>query len=197
MLNQPQHERRGLVAAQVVQDQQHPQGWQLIRQGERAGEPRLPAFPGCASLRLGLDWRLRQRRQDSGHLGLQPGVQHRVGGARDALDPDLPRGRVEQGQQLGRTVTDMLMRIAGRAGRRVPACSGLRDRLVGTSLVLGPGRQVGLDVRLLDQPLFTVASGSWTSTSPDLRRRFATPVWHHDRSRCQLRSASCSTHQMV
>src|SRR5207248_4483456 len=67
----------------------------------------------------------------------------------------------------------------------------------GTGLILGPDRQLGLGIRLLDQPLFTVASGSWTSTSPCLRRRRASPVWHHDRSRCQLRSASCSTHQMV
>jgi len=42
-----------------------------------------------------------------------------------------------------------------------------------------------------------MASGSWTSTSPCLRRRLATPVVHHLRSRCQLRSAACNTHQIV
>jgi hypothetical protein len=87
-------------------------------------------------------------------------VQHRVGGARDALDAGLSRGRVEQRQQFGRAVADVLMGVAGGAGLRPPAGPGLRDRLVRASLILGPGRQFGLGVRLLDQPLFTVASGS-------------------------------------
>src|SRR4051794_6510762 len=197
MFDQPEHEGRGLVAAQVVEDQEHPEGWQAIRQGERDREPRLPALPGGAALGLALGRRLGQGREDRGQLGLQPRVQDRVGGARDALDPDPPRGRVEQGQQLGRPVADVLVGVAGRAGRRSPLRAGLRDRLVRPGLVLGPDRNLGLGVRLFDQPLFTVASGSWTSTSPCLRRRLASPVWHHDRSRCQLRSASCSTHQMV
>src|SRR6266581_2802903 len=44
---------------------------------------------------------------------------------------------------------------------------------------------------------FALASGSWTSTSPRLRLRMAAPVWHQDRSRCQLIPASCNTAQMV
>src|SRR5215213_9955290 len=196
-LNQPEDQARGLVAGQVVQDQQQAEGRQAFGQGERDGQPRLPALPGRTTFGLGLDRRLGQRREDRRQFGLQPGVQHRVGRARDALDADPARGRVEQGQQLRGAVADVLVGIAGRAGRRLPVRPGLRDRLVRPSFVLGPDGHLRLAVRPLDQPLFTVASGSWTSTSPCLRRRFASPVWHHERLRCQLRSASCSTHQMV
>src|SRR3954451_5805446 len=197
VLDQPEDQARGLVAAQVVEDEQQPQGRQAVGQGEPDGEAVPPALPGRAQFRLGLDGRFWQRRKDRGQFGLQPGMQHRVGGARDALDVEQPGRRLEQGQELGGAVANVLVRIAGRAGGRTPLVPGLGDGLVRPGLVLGPDRHLGLLVRLLDQPLFTVASGSWTSTSPVLRRRIASPVWHHERSRCQLRSASCSTHQMV
>jgi hypothetical protein len=96
--DQPENQARGLVAGQVVQDQQHPQGRQTFGQGERDGEPFLPALPGRTTLGLGLDWRLGPRREDRRQFSLQPGVQHLVGGTRDALDADLARGRVKQGQ---------------------------------------------------------------------------------------------------
>jgi len=197
VLHQPQDQARGLVAGQVVEDQQQAQGRQAVGQGEGDGEPGLPAFPGRTTLGLGLDRRLRQRREDRRQFGLQPGVQHRVGGARHPLDADRPGRWVEQGQQLGGAVAEGLVGRAGRAGRRPPVCSRLGDRLVRPGLILGPDRQLGLGIRVLDQPPFAVASGAWTSTSPTLRRRFASPVWHHDRSRCPLRSASGRTHQMV
>lgn len=197
MLDQPEDKARGLVAGQVVEDQQHPQGREVLRESEPDGEPCLPAFPGGASLRFGLVWRLRERREDGCQFGLKPGVEHRVGTARDALDANQSGRRMEQGQQLGGAMAEMLVGVAFRTGLWPPARSGLGDRLVRAGLVLGPDWHLALGVRVFDQPLFTVASGSWTSTSPALRRRFATPVWHHERSRCQLKSASCSTHQMV
>src|SRR5215210_1471790 len=197
MLDQPRDERGGLVAAQIVQDQEQPQRRQPCRQGERDGEAGLPPLPRGAALLLGLGWWLRQRRQDGRQLHLEPGVEDRVRSARDTFDPHLSRGWVEQGQQFGGAVADVLMRIAGRAGRRAPTRTGLRDRLIWPRFVPGPDRQLRLPVRVLDQTFFGVASGSWTSTSPCLRRRLASPVWHHVRSRCQLSSASCSTHQMV
>src|SRR5215213_8616862 len=197
VLDQPQHQTRGLMAGQIVEDQQQTQGRQAFGQGEPDGEAVLPARPGRTVLRLRLGGRLRQRRPQRRQLGLEPGVQDRVGGARDALDAEQPGRRLEQGQQLGRAVAGVLVGIAGRAGRRAPLAPGLGNRLVRSGLILGPDRQVGLGIGLLDQPLFTVASGSWTATSPALRRRRASPVWHHERSRCQPRSASCSTHQMV
>ena len=70
VLNQPQHESWGLVAAEIVQDQQHPQGWQAFGQSEPDGESLLPPLPDRAALRLGLRRRLRQRRQDCRHLTL-------------------------------------------------------------------------------------------------------------------------------
>lgn len=158
--DQPEDERGGLVAAQIVEHQEHPQGWQLVRQRERDGEAGLPPLPRGAALLLGLGWRLRQCRQDSRQLGLEPGVQDRVRRARDTFDAHLSGGRVKQGQQFGGAVADVLVRIAGRAGRRAPPCAGLRDRLIRPRFVLGPGRQFRLSICLLDQPLFTVASGS-------------------------------------
>src|SRR3982751_6046063 len=91
VLDQPQDQRWGLVAAQIVEHQEHPQGWQPFRQGERDGEASLPPFPRSAALRLGLGWRLRQRRQDRRQLRLEPGVQDRVGRAGDSLHADQPR----------------------------------------------------------------------------------------------------------
>ena len=44
---------------------------------------------------------------------------------------------------------------------------------------------------------FALASGSWTTASPRFRLRTAMPVWHQERSRCQLTPASCKTVQMV
>jgi len=129
-------------------------------------------------------------------LGLRPGAQHRVGGARAALDPDPARGRVEQRQRLGRAVAGVLVGGAGRAGRRPPAGPGLRDRPVRPGLVPGPGRPRGPGVRPLDRPRCTVACGAWPSTSPGRRRRRAGPVWPHARSRRQPGSAACSTPRM-
>jgi len=60
--DQPQHEGRSLVAGQVVQNQQHPQGWQAFGQGKPDGESVLPTLPGGTALSFGLDRRLRQRR---------------------------------------------------------------------------------------------------------------------------------------
>ena len=159
VFNQPQHERGGLVAAEIVPDQEHPQGRQAIGQRELDREPVLPVLPGGPAPRFGLGWWLWRRRRECRQFGRQPGVQHRVGGAGDTLDPNPPGRRVEQGQQLGRAVTDVLVRVAGRAGRRAPVGPGLGDRLVRPGLILGPDRQLGLGVRPLDQPLFTVASG--------------------------------------
>src|SRR3954462_14501076 len=76
----------------------------------------------------------------------------------------------------------------------------MRHGLKGARLVLAPDRQPKLcaqRVSLLDQPLFTAASGSTPVTGPCLRRRVTTPVWHQVRLFCQLRPASCSGRQIV
>ncbi len=70
MFDQPEDERGGLVAAQIVEHQEHPQGRQPFRQGELDGKAGLPPLPCGAALCLGLGWRVRQRRQDGRQLGL-------------------------------------------------------------------------------------------------------------------------------
>jgi len=158
--DQPEDQARRLVASEVVQHQQHLQRWQVFRQGEPDGESCLPALPGRAALGFGLArWR-RQSRQDRRHFRLQPGVQDRVGCARHARGADLTRGRVEQGEQFGGALAEVLMGKAGRTGRRLPVGPRLRNRLIRPRLILGPDRQRRLGIGLFDQPLFAVASGS-------------------------------------
>ena len=90
MLDQPEDERGGLVAAQIVEDQEQPQWRQAFRERELDGEARLPPLPRGAALLLGLGWRLRQRRQNRRQLGLEPGVQDHVWSTRHPLDVHLP-----------------------------------------------------------------------------------------------------------
>src|SRR3982751_6970843 len=76
----------------------------------------------------------------------------------------------------------------------------MRHGLKGARLVLAPDRKPKLcaqRVSLLDQLLFTAASGSTRVTVPCLRRRVATPVWHQVRLFCQLRPPACSVRQIV
>src|SRR4051794_21366703 len=95
---------------------------------------------------------------------------------------------------------NMVMRIPSRLTDGLPTDAGLRNSLVGTCFVNPPHRQshpLALSVGLLDQAFFGLASGSWTLTSPRLRLRRDAPVWHQERSRCQLTPASCSVAQIV
>src|SRR5215208_4861329 len=54
VLDQPQHQTRGLMAGQIVEDQQQTQGRQAFGQSEPDGEAVLPARPGRTVLRLRL-----------------------------------------------------------------------------------------------------------------------------------------------
>src|SRR4029079_8602337 len=88
---------------------------------------------------------------------------------------------MKQGQDLGCAAPDVFVRLEGRSPARLPGCAGMRHGLKGAGLVLAPDRQPKLcaeRVGLLDQPLFTAASGSRTRTTPCLRLRIATPVAH-------------------
>src|SRR5215213_2737802 len=107
---------------------------------------------------------------------------------------------MEQGQDLGRAAPDVFVRLGGRSPLWLPRRAGMRHGLKGARLVLAPDREPKLSaqrVSLLDQPLFTAASGSTRVTVPCLRRRVATPVWHQVRLFCQLRPAACSVRQIV
>ena len=76
----------------------------------------------------------------------------------------------------------------------------MRHGLKRPGLVLTPDRQPTLGaerVGLLDQLFLARASGSLTRTTPCLRRRVATPVWHQVRLFCQLNPAACRVRQIV
>src|SRR5829696_5938517 len=107
---------------------------------------------------------------------------------------------MKQGQDLGCATPDVFVRLLGRVFARLPGWAGMRHGLERPGLVLAPDRQPKLSaqrVSLLDQPLFTAASGSTRVTVPCLRRRVTTPVWHQVRLFCQLSPAACSVRQIV
>ena len=107
---------------------------------------------------------------------------------------------MKQDQDLGRATAHVFVRLDGWLAARLPRHPGLRHSLKRPGLVLAPDRQPKLGaerIGLLDQPLFTAASGSTRVTVPCLRRRVTTPVWHHVRLFCQLRPASCRVRQIV
>src|SRR5215216_4121243 len=107
---------------------------------------------------------------------------------------------MEQGQDLGCAAADVFVRLLGRVFARMPCGAAMRNSLKRPGLVLAPDRQPKLGaerIGLLDQPLFTAASGSTRVTVPCLRRRVTTPVWHQVRLFCQLKPASCSVRQIV
>jgi hypothetical protein len=129
-----------------------------------------------------------------------PGMQHRIGAAGRRLQPHLARSRMKQGQDLGCAAADVFVRVRRRVFARLPRHPGMGHGLKRPRLVLAPDRQPKLGaerVALLDQPLFTAASGSLTRTMPCLRWRIATPVSHQVRLFCQLRPASCRVRQIV
>src|SRR3954463_6430049 len=106
-------------------------------------------------------------------------MQDRIGAAGGWLQPHLARSRMKQGQDLGCAAADVFVRLLGRVFARLPRHPGMGHGLEGAGLVLTPDREPKLRaqrVGLLDQPLFTAASGSLTRTTPCLRLRIAMPV---------------------
>src|SRR5215217_9359247 len=116
---------------------------------------------------------------------------------------------MEQGQDLGCAAADVVVRLEGWLATRLPRHTGMRPGLKHTGmrpglkrpgLVRAPDRQPKLGAKrigLLDQPLFTAASGSTRVTVPCLGRRVTTPVWHQVRLDCQLSPAACRVRQIV
>jgi hypothetical protein len=93
--------------------------------------------------------------------------------------PYPARGRMKQGQDLGCATADVFVRLDGGLAVRLPRHTGMRHGLEGASFVLAPDRQPKLRaerIGVLDQPLFTAASGSTRVTVPRFRRRVTTPV---------------------
>src|SRR5262249_61011988 len=83
----------------------------------------------------------------------------------------------------------------------LPGCDRMRDRLIGSGLILAPDLQSERftdPVRALDQLFLGAASGSLTDTTvPSRRVRVAVPVWHHVRSFWQVYPASQSVCRIV
>src|SRR4029079_13419911 len=107
---------------------------------------------------------------------------------------------MKQGQDLGCAAPHVFVRLLGRSPARLPGWAGMRHGLERAGLVLTPDRQPTLGAErggLLDQLFLARASGSLTRTTPCLRRRIATPVWHQVRLFCQLNPASCRVRQIV
>src|SRR3954451_16971919 len=107
---------------------------------------------------------------------------------------------MEQGQDIGRAAPVGSVRLKGRVFARLPGWPRMRHRRERAGLVLAPDREPKLRpqrVGLLDQPLFTAASGSLTRTTPCLRWRIATPVSHQVRLFCELSPAARRARQIV
>ena len=95
---------------------------------------------------------------------------------------------MKERQQFGSPTPHVFVGVAGRVVLRLPSRSGLGDRLVGAGLVLAPDGQAqrfALGVGALNQGFLGVASGSVTVATPALRFRWAVPVGHQLRVRCQ------------
>lgn len=171
-----------MMTRQIVPDQHKAHGRPFeaacIFFGVTPVAPAVPPFLGLLATKR------RHRLQCLAQLLLEPRVQHGVGRPLDGLGADDAGRGSEQRQQLGRAATDILVRLTGRLSLRLPGRPWLRDRLVRPGLILVPDRnasQLAQSVRLLDQPLFSSACGSWTSTVPALRLRFTVPVSHQVR----------------
>jgi len=127
-------------------------------------------------------------------------MQHRVRATGHAFRPHLTIRGMEQGQQFGRPVPNILVRLMVGLSLRSPATSLVGHSLKGSGLVRIPHRQtkrLSYLVSLLNQTFFAVASGSVISTTPSFRFRLTLPVSHQLASFCQLQPASRNTSQMV
>lgn len=147
-------------------------------------QPRRPTR-GCRALLLR---RLESRQASQNLLQFrhEPGMQDGVRAAGHGLGAQGAVSRAEEGEQLGRPPSDILVGLARRLGLRLPGSAGLGDRLVGAGLILAEQRdprRFGLAVGLLDQPLFRSVWGSVTVTGPPWRWRTAVPVGHQVRVR--------------
>lgn len=131
MIEEPEDEIDGGVAREVVPDQEQPERWEILGQGDADGAPLLPTLPAAAVLVTRQHLWLRQGGQDRGQFGFQPGMEDGVGAVAHPFDPDLPSGGMEQGQLLGRPLPRIFMGIPDRVAGRVPVRAGIRNRLVG------------------------------------------------------------------
>ena len=183
----PLHHIRSVVTCQIVPDQNQADRRPTLEFCLLLGIP--PITPATPPLARSLRIKGRQTLQNRHQLRLEPGMQNGIGSAFDRCSTHRSGDRMKQGEELGGSSTNILMRSCVGFPLGLPGRSRLGNGLVGTGFVLGPGRNAGflrLYIRLLDQPLFKAVSGSQTVTMPSLRTRWTTPVKHQVRSCCQV-----------
>ena len=173
MRAQPQHQLGRLVAGEIVPHQQKPQRRQILRQGKRQRQSRLPHVP-------------RRVREDgisdgagagnSARIALRRSRSHGCSTAFVQRSADCSRTWPEAGWNRVRilVVPPRIYSCGCLAGRaaRLPRHTRMRHRLERTGLVLTPDRESQLRagcVGLLDQLFLAAASGSLTRTTPCLR----------------------------
>lgn len=132
---QPGDDVRALVSGQVVPDEDGPQGRQ--RPGGFVAQPGVP----CPQLRVGRvagrRWQLGQgSAQHPEGTRLQPGMEHRIGGAGHRLGPQGAGAGAEEREELGRAFAQILMGLPERVSLRCPGGAGLRLGLIGSCFVL-------------------------------------------------------------
>lgn len=178
MVEEPEDEVDGVVAGQVIPDEQHPQRREVLGESDADGQALLPALPAPSILLGWEDLRLRQGCQDGHEFVLQPGVEHSIGSAPHPFGPDFSRCWMEEGELLGCPIPDVLMGIADWVACRMPVRAGIGQRSIRSRFVFRPDGQHVLGVCRLDQLFFAAASGSMTVTVPLFRFRTTVPVSH-------------------
>jgi len=95
VLDQPAHHLGGAVSGQVIPDQQHPQGGQILRQGQRLGQPGLPQLSYRVVRFRVQGERRREAGEELGQFLFQPRMKYGIGAAGDPVDTHRPAGGME------------------------------------------------------------------------------------------------------
>ena len=113
-------------------------------------------------------------------------MQHGIWAGRYTFDPDLAIGWMKECENFGRTVAEVLVRLASRISLGTPGLAGMGYRLKWPCLIGTPNRQshrFARAISILDQLFLDSASGSVTTFIPLFRLRCEIPVAHHVRLR--------------
>src|ERR1700694_2102966 len=115
MGDQPLNQCSALVTSQIVHDQQQSQGWQDGAQRGLDSEAGLPVSPGGAVGCRWQQWGWWQDVQNQKQWLFEPGVQHRIRAIPYTFDSHCAGAGMEQREQFGGTVSQVLVRITSRA----------------------------------------------------------------------------------
>jgi hypothetical protein len=183
VLGTPLHKTVAAMAGQIIPDEQHPhrreKAVQLL-----VGRVAIPILPASS---FG-NYRRRRRTlcEDGFEFAFEPGMQDGIGAALHRFSSHLSGRRTQQGEQLERLASNVLMGQARWLTLDVPGRARLRDRLLRTTLILAPQLQpkaLSELIGALDHRLFLLAQGiearahlailGWLSLNAVRIRRFA------------------------